>query len=115
VAALAGLPWYWLWNSWEGGATPTGGGTSASAPVWASLLARINAALPTAKQQRFVTPLLYQNNVGSEGFTDIVSGDSNASFPSAGAGYSVGKGFDAVTGWGVPTGKELLSLVRARR
>jgi kumamolisin len=73
-------------------------------------LARINGALPTAKRQRFIPPSLYQNNVGAQGFTDIVSGN-NASHPKPGKGYSAAKGFDAVTGWGVPNGKQLLSLL----
>ncbi len=110
VAALAGPPYYWLWLASQGGAAAAGGGTSASAPVWASLVARINAALPADKQQRFITPLLYQNNVGTQGFTDIVSGD-NFCYVYGGNGYSARPGFDAVTGWGVPNGQELLSLL----
>jgi kumamolisin len=110
VAALAGPPLYWLWVSSLGGLAPVGGGTSAAAPVWASLVARINAALPVDKQQRFITPLLYQNNVGTQGFTDIISGN-NFCYVYGGNGYSAGAGFDAVTGWGVPNGQELLSLL----
>ena len=110
VAALAGPPMYWLWLSSLGGPAPVGGGTSASAPVWASLVARVNAALPPDKQQRFITPLLYQNNVGTQGFTDIVSGN-NFCYVYGGNGYSARPGFDAVTGWGVPNGQELLSLL----
>jgi kumamolisin len=110
VAALAGPPMYWLWVSSLGGLQPVGGGTSAAAPVWASLVARINAALPVDKQQRFITPLLYQNNVGTQGFADIVSGN-NFCYVYGGNGYSAGAGFDAVTGWGVPNGQELLSLL----
>jgi kumamolisin len=107
VAAVAGPPLYWL--IFQGQVAPNGG-TSASTPVWASLLARINAALPAARQQRFITPLLYQNNVGTQGFTDITSGN-NASHPKPGKGYSAGQGYDAVSGWGVPNGKKLLSLL----
>ena len=86
VAALAGPPMYWLWISSLGGLAPAGGGTSAAAPVWASLVARINAALPVDKQQRFITPLLYQNNVGTQGFVDIVSGN-NFCYVYGGNGY----------------------------
>jgi len=105
VSALAGPPMYSLILLGE---SAPNGGTSAAAPLWASLLARINAALPASKQQRFIPPLLYQNNVGTHGFTDIVSGN-NASHPKPGKGYAAGKGFDAVSGWGVPNGKQLLS------
>lgn len=107
VAALAGPPLYWLILQQR---LAPNGGTSASAPVWASLLARINAALPAGRQQRFIPPLLYQNNVGNQGFTDIVSGN-NASHPNPGKGYVAGQGFDAVSGWGVPNGTKLLSVL----
>ena len=112
VAALSGPPFYSLvlpgqmtWN----------GGTSASAPLWASLVARVNAALPAAKRQRFMTPLLYQ--LGANGQTlgqttcrDITSGQ-NASHPQPGKGYAAGVGFDAVSGWGVPNGEKLATAL----
>jgi kumamolisin len=108
VAALAGPPFYQLILA--GNAAPNGG-TSASAPLWASLIARINAGLPSAKRQRFLTPLLYQHGssgklVGQAGFRDITSGQ-NASHPQPGTGYAAGAGFDAVSGWGVPNGTAL--------
>jgi kumamolisin len=114
VAALAGQPLYDL--IFLGSAQPNGG-TSASAPLWASLIARVNALLPAQKQQRFLTPLLYQTNaqgmsVGQASSRDITSGD-NASNPFPGRGYSATKGFDAVTGWGVPDGTKLLSALAA--
>ncbi len=109
VAAVAGSPFYDLF--FAGNPSPNGG-TSAAAPVWASLITRINAALPNAKQQRFVTPLLYQNSasgppVGSVASVDITSGN-NVSTPDPGKGYSAKAGYDAVTGWGVPDGVKLL-------
>ena len=107
VAALAGPPLYALILL---GQSAPNGGTSASAPVWTSLVGRINAALPAAKKQRFLPPLLYQNNVGTQGFTDITSGN-NASHPKPGKGYAAGRGFDAVSGWGVPNGEKLLSVL----
>jgi len=110
VAALAGPPLYQLVLMGE---SSPNGGTSASAPLWASLIARLNAALPAAKQQRFLAPLLYQSNgsgakVGALGCTDIGSGN-NTSHPKPGKGYKAQKGYDAVTGWGVPNGKALLT------
>jgi kumamolisin len=107
VAALAGPPFYEL--TLQGASAPNGG-TSASAPVWASLIARMNAALPAAKRQRFLTPLLYQNGVGTAGCTDIKSGN-NISHPKPGKGFQAGDGYDAVTGWGVPNGKLLLAAL----
>ncbi|BCG01649.1 kumamolisin (plasmid) [Paraburkholderia sp. PGU19] len=109
VAALAGAPLYDLLL--DGNSFPDGG-TSASTPLWAALIARINAALPADKKQRFLTPLLYKANVGKDGFTDIESGQ-NASHPSPGIGYSAIKGFDAVSGWGVPNGQALLNALSA--
>jgi kumamolisin len=110
VAALAGAPLYDL--IFVGKPQPNGG-TSASAPLWAALIARINAALPASKRQRFLTPLLYQDSGsgqprGQSTSRDITSGN-NASSPSPGVGYSAGPGFDAVSGWGVPDGVKLLN------
>jgi kumamolisin len=114
VSALAGSPLYEL--TLLGRSAPNGG-TSASAPLWASLIARINAAIPTAKQQRFFAPLLYRKaasgkTVGAAGCTDITSGD-NTSHPQPGKGYKAVVGFNAVAGWGVPNGKALMALMAA--
>ncbi len=110
VAALSGNPYYSL--IFLGKPQPSGG-TSASAPLWAALVARINALLPVARQQRFLTPLLYQNGgtgqpVGKTSLRDVTTGN-NASNPDPGKGYSAGPGFDAVSGWGVPDGVKLLN------
>jgi kumamolisin len=110
VSALAGDPLYDL--IFVGKPQPNGG-TSASAPLWAALIARVYSQLPPAKQQRFLTPLLYQNGgtggpVGKVASRDIGSGH-NASNPKPGRGYKAGPGFDAATGWGVPDGVKLLN------
>src|SRR5262249_58680592 len=82
VAALAGKPLYDL--VFVGQPAPNGG-TSASAPLWAALIARMNAQLPAAKRQRFLTPLLYQNGVGGQPVGKVTSRDitsgSNTSSP----------------------------------
>lgn len=75
----------------------------------------MNAALPTAKQQRFLTPLLYGAGasgkpVGESGTRDITIGQ-NASKPQPGIGYKATPGFDAVSGWGVPDGMALLAAL----
>ena len=109
VSALAGEPLYDLIFV---GKPQSNGGTSASAPLWAALIARIYAQLPPGKQQQFLTPLLYQNGVAGQPVGKIVSRDitsgNNASNPQPGRGYKAGPGFDAVTGWGVPDGVKLL-------
>jgi kumamolisin len=112
ISALAGEPLYDL--IFVGHPQPNGG-TSASAPLLAALVARIDASLPTAKRQRFLTPLLYQNDsngkpVGKVCSRDITSGN-NASHPEPGNGYKAKAGYDAVTGWGVPDGVKLLNTL----
>jgi kumamolisin len=110
ISALAGEPLYDL--VFVGKDQPNGG-TSASAPLWAALIARINAQLPAAKQQRFLTPLLYQKAgsgpLGKIAMRDITSGNNISTPP--GKGYKAGPGFDAVTGWGVPDGMKLLNAL----
>jgi len=86
-----------------------GSGTSASAPLWAGLIARLNAAL--GEDVGFVNPVLYA--LGSGVFTDIVAhpGAADNAFGSS-PGYPVGIGWDACTGWGSPKGKALLTGLR---
>jgi kumamolisin len=114
VSALAGPPFYALIFTKQ---DAPNGGTSASAPLWAALIARVNAQLPASKQQRFLTPLLYQNGAGGQAVgkgssRDITSGN-NASHPDPGKGYKAHAGFDAVTGRGVPEGTKLLNSLAA--
>ncbi len=108
VAALAGPPGYSL--VFDGQQT-LNGGTSAATPLWTALIARIAAARGRA-EPAFLAPLLYQtaNDGRARGaivFSDIKKG-SNTS-PQPGFGYKARVGFDAVSGWGVPNGKALLS------
>jgi kumamolisin len=104
IAALAGPPYYQL--VFQGQATADGG-TSASAPLWASLIARSAAAASGPAAPKFLAPLLYQSSgngrtVGASVCTDITVGDNPA--PPTNKGYQAEAGFDAVTGWGVPNG-----------
>ena len=97
---------YWTVVDGQGGAS---GGTSAAAPLWASLIARLNASMGTSVG--FLSPLLYQTGadgktLGQAGCRDITSGNNDTA--SIG-GYSAGPGYDAVTGWGVPIGTALQS------
>jgi kumamolisin len=109
VTALSGPPWYAMVLN---GKWTTGGGTSASAPLWAALIARINALLPKDKRQRFLTPHFYKISAfgephGKHVCHDITIGH-NASIPHPGEGYAAGHGFDAASGWGTPIGTSLL-------
>jgi kumamolisin len=112
VAALAGAPLYDL--VLFGNDAPNGG-TSASAPVWAALIARVNSNLPPEKQGRFLTPILYSQGKGATTFgSDVcinITRGQNTSRPFPGRGYEASLGFNAVTGWGVPDGQKLVSAL----
>ena len=88
-----------------GGKSEVVGGTSAVAPLWAGLLARINQKL--GKPVGYVTPLLYGKLGSSGAFRDIVKGNNDTTGHIG--GYSAGKGWDACTGWGSPNGATLLA------
>ncbi|MCL1552274.1 S53 family peptidase [Xanthomonas nasturtii] len=75
------------------------GGTSAAAPLWAALLARIYGA--NGMQPHFVLPRLYGR---TDAFRDIVAGDN--------AGFRASAGWDATTGLGVPDGARLTDALR---
>jgi kumamolisin len=76
---------------------PPVGGTSAVAPLWAGLLARINQGL--GKPVGFINPLLYAAPEDGT-FRDITSGNNGD--------YKASKGWDACTGLGTPNGQSLL-------
>lgn len=120
VAALAGHPFY---DVFLAGHDAPNGGTSASAPLWASLITRVQANLPATSEPAFLTPFLYQDDAngtphGVSVCFDISQGsngsDTNASYPQPGIGYKVGPGYDAVTGWGVPNGTALLKALATK-
>jgi kumamolisin len=98
-----------------GGSAQVSGGTSAAAPLWAGLIACLNATLSTDKRVNYLTPLLYASNAKTDGkplgalaCNDITQGDNETS---AAGGYSARVGYDAVTGWGSPDGAKLLQLL----
>jgi len=80
------------------------GGTSAVAPLWAGLLARINQKLGTPVG--YFNPLLYSKLGNSGAFRDITKGNNDTTGNIG--GYSAGPGWDACTGWGSPRGAALL-------
>ena len=86
------------------GAANVVGGTSAVAPLWAGLVARINQKL--GRPVGYFNPLLYSQLGKSNGFHDIVKGNNDTTGHVG--GYSAGKGWDACTGWGSPDGAKLL-------
>lgn len=77
------------------------GGTSAVAPLWAGLVARINSGAAT--KLGYLNPLLYSHR---EVFHDITHGD-NGDFEAA-------IGWDACTGLGSPIGKRVADTATER-
>ncbi|MFJ6380774.1 protease pro-enzyme activation domain-containing protein [Kitasatospora sp. NPDC092039] len=80
------------------------GGTSAAAPMWSALLARVNQALPGSAQVGFLNPLLYAKFARGV-LRDITQGSNGA--------YASGPDWDPCTGLGSPGGQQLLDGLRA--
>lgn len=113
IAALAGPPFYQLVLL---GRPAPNGGTSASAPLWAALVARSAAVAAPPRPPVFLAPLLYGagpdgHPLGTSVCRDIIAGDNTSTPP--GWGFGAGPGFDAVTGWGVPDGPPLVGTEMA--
>ena len=90
----------------NGGDVGPVGGTSATAPLYAGLVALMNAQL--ADRVGFINPILYQL-VQTGVFRDITCCGTNAY--SGAPGYPVGTGWDATTGFGSVKGTELLDTL----
>ena len=86
------------------------GGTSAVAPLWAALIARINQQL--GRRVGFINPKIYALPAGSPAFHDITTGNNRVS---AGQdqeiGYDANAGWDPCTGLGTPDGVELARVL----
>jgi kumamolisin len=76
------------------------GGTSASTPLWASLIACLNQGL--SARCGFLNPLLY-GKFSSGVLRDITVGNNGA--------YAAGPGWDACTGLGSPNGDQLFQAL----
>jgi kumamolisin len=74
------------------------GGTSAVAPLWAALIARINSS--TGKAAGYINPQLYQN---PKDLRDITQGNNGD--------FAAQPGWDACTGLGSPNGSLLARLL----
>ncbi|HEY6324734.1 MAG TPA: S53 family peptidase [Thermoanaerobaculia bacterium] len=76
------------------------GGTSAVAPLYAGLVARINQQLAAAGVRAgFLNPLLYGAAMVPAGFSDVVDGNNNVNGV-GGSAYDAAPGWDPATGWG---------------
>ncbi len=83
------------------GQTAVLGGTSAVAPLWAALIARVNQSL--GARVGYLNPSLYSRAEAGT-FHDITVGNNG--------GYSAGPGWDPCTGLGSPDGGKLLEALR---
>jgi subtilase family serine protease len=98
-----------------GGYTISGhAGTSASAPLWAGIIALADQY--AKRHLGFVNPAIYRIARSSQyhqAFHDVTAGNSNtARFPPTTiTGYRPAPGWDPVTGWGSPDAQALIPLL----
>ncbi len=89
------------------------GGTSASAPIWAALIALADQY--AGHRLGFVNPVIYRiarSRYYHQAFHDITAGDNTAEFPPTTiTGYRAAPGWDPVTGWGSPDARVLIPLL----
>jgi kumamolisin len=90
-----------------GGVNRVGGGTSAVAPLWSGLVARINQALGI--YAGFLNPFLYReykNLTQSNAIHQITQGNNGA--------YSAHAGWNACTGLGTPDGAKIAAALASK-
>ncbi|MDQ6642819.1 MAG: S53 family peptidase [Chloroflexota bacterium] len=101
---LTGLAFY------QAGGWSLAGGTSASAPLWAGLIAIANQM--AGHSLGFINPALYKLALSSnyaQDFHDITNGNNNVSYKGVTVpGYQATTGWDPVTGLGTPNAEKLL-------
>lgn len=89
------------------------GGTSATAPFWAALIALANQY--AGHDLGFINPALYRiarSPWYRTAFHDITRGSNTAKFPpKTFTGYRARPGWDPVTGWGSPSARVLIPLL----
>ena len=87
------------------------GGTSAVAPLYASLIALANQKRAVLDKPRlgFINDRLYQLASSSGVFADVSRGNNRPTpdYP----GYEAGEGYDACTGWGTPNAGKLFDAL----
>jgi subtilase family serine protease len=101
-------------NAGRGYAISVHGGTSASAPIWAGIIALADQY--AGRHLGFVNPAIYliaRSPHYHQAFHDITAGPANmAEFPHGTiTGYRAGLGWDPVTGWGSPNAEMLVPLL----
>jgi subtilase family serine protease len=93
--------------------TNPGGGTSASAPLWAGVVALADQL--AGRHLGFVNAGIYRIAMSSssgDAFHDVKSGDNTVSTSKTTVtGYQASPGWDPVTGWGSPNAQVLVPLL----
>lgn len=95
----------------------TASGTSASAPLWAGIVALADQY--ARRRLGFINPMLYRigrSREYADAFHDITSGNNNVVFDNGQSpilGYQARPGWDPVTGWGSPRANHLVPLLAA--
>jgi kumamolisin len=99
-----------------GGAKQEIGGTSAVAPLYAGLIARINQSLTSAAGNPvgFINPLLYAQSATAGVFHDITVGNNDV-YHDLGGEFEAGPGWDACTGLGSIDGTNLLAALTGQQ
>ena len=89
---------YWILHL---GRWDSGGGTSFSSPVFAAIIASVNAQRTAAGKPRagFLNPVLYGTPAVRASFRDVVTGNADAKPATV--------GWDAASGWGSPQADQL--------
>eukprot|EP00656_Telonema_subtile_P049634 TRINITY_DN6209_c0_g1_i2.p1 TRINITY_DN6209_c0_g1~~TRINITY_DN6209_c0_g1_i2.p1 ORF type:complete len:240 (+),score=56.29 TRINITY_DN6209_c0_g1_i2:1107-1826(+) len=87
-----------------GGQVSIGSGTSASTPVFAAMVSRVNSARIAAGKPTlgFLNPALYASNASSI-YNDVTSGENNCAAQAqvcCSEGFYAAKGWDPLTGFG---------------
>ncbi|KAJ6628156.1 family S53 protease-like protein [Mycena sp. CBHHK59/15] len=99
----------WNFEIVAGGETTLVGGTSASSPTFAAIIALINDRLIAAGKPvlGFLNPFLY--STASRAFTDITTGHNSGFIcPASSVAFDSAVGWDPLTGFGTPIFSKLL-------
>ena len=96
------------------GATGVAGGTSCAAPLWAGFMALVNQQAVAAGQAPvgFINPAVYaigNSSLYSSCFHDTIVGNNFRS--TSPTNFPAVAGFDLCTGWGTPTGTNLMNAL----
>jgi len=100
-----------IWSLFNNGDAAASWGTSASAPLWAGFTALANELAASRGQPPvgFINPAIYALGKGaaySSAFHDIMTGNNTTT--ASPANFFAVPGFDLCTGWGTPSGSNLL-------